>query len=281
MSPPAVIVVRPRAQAEDWVAALRERGIPAHALPLIDILPAPEPALVEAAYARLGHAAAAALSAGDEGARPLTVFVSPNAVAGFFAAVQDERERALHAAAGAAAWPAGARAAATGPGTVAALRLAGVPEDAIVAPPASAAQFDSEALWQGISGWTWSGRPVLIVRGNGGRDWLADRLRESGARVEFVQTYARAAPTLDAPARALLDAALAEPARWAWMFSSSEAIDHLQALAPAADWRQGRALASHPRIAERARALGFGEVAIVSPSAEAVARALAPSSQAG
>jgi hypothetical protein len=48
------------------------------------------------------------------------------------------------------------------------------------------------------------------------------------------------------------------------MFSSSEAIDHLDALAPGADWRAGRALASHPRIAERAQALGFGAVIVVA-----------------
>src|SRR5262249_55325996 len=111
------------------------------------------------------------------------------------------------------------RAGATGPGTVAALRAAGVPEAAIVAPPATAAQFDSEALWACIAGWAWHDRPVLIVRGNGGRDWLADRLRAAGARVVFVQAYARAAPTLDDAGRALIEATLAEPGRWAWMFS--------------------------------------------------------------
>ncbi len=68
--------------------------------------------------------------------------------------------------------------------------------------------------------------------------------------------------------------AQAEPVRWIWMFSSSEAIDHLQALAPGADWRAGRAVASHPRIAERARALGFGSVALVSPTAVSVANAV-------
>jgi uroporphyrinogen-III synthase len=67
---------------------------------------------------------------------------------------------------------------------------------------------------------------------------------------------------------------LDEPVRWIWMFSSSEAIDHLQALAPEAHWHAGRALASHPRIAERARALGFGAVAIVSPTALSVAEAV-------
>jgi len=252
-----VIVVRPRPQAESWVASLRALGVPAEALPLIDILPAPEPACVAAAFADIASAAAAGKD--DEGARPVVVFVSPNAVAGCWAAL------------GGSPWPAGARAAATGPGTVAALQAAGVEDACIVAPAASDATFDSEALWQRISSWPWRARPVWIVRGNGGRDWLAHRLAGAGARVEFVQAYERATPRLDDPERALLAAACADPARWTWLFSSSEAIENLHALVPAADWRGGRALATHPRIAERAQAQGFGRVDIVAPTPEAVA----------
>jgi len=253
IEPPAVLVVRPRAQALAWVAQLEAAGVPARALPLIDILPAPDPGAVVAVFGEVRRCLAQA---------PLLVFVSPNAVDGFFAA------------AGSPAWPAGAIAAATGPGTVAALRAAGVPDAAIVAPPASAQQFDSEALWACIQAWPWPGRPVWLVRGNGGRDWLGTRLREAGARVAVLQSYARAAPVLLEDERALLARALAEPARWVWMFSSSEAIGHLEQLAPGADWRAARALASHPRIAERATALGFGDVAVVAPLPDAVARAI-------
>jgi uroporphyrinogen-III synthase len=177
--------------------------------------------------------------------------------------------------ASALAWPAQAWAAATGPGTVAALRECGVPAQRIVAPAAAAEQFDSEALWSAVAGWPWHARPVWIVRGNGGRDWLAQQLRGAGADVRVVQSYARAAPVLDDGERALLAQALAEPVRWIWMFSSSEAIDHLQSLAPDARWDAARALASHPRIAQRATALGFGAVTIVSPSATAAAAAVA------
>jgi uroporphyrinogen-III synthase len=130
-------------------------------------------------------------------------------------------------------------------------------------------------LWSAISAWPWAGRPAWIVRGNGGRDWLGAQLRDAGADVRVVQSYARAAPVLAPPERAVLEAALAAPARWIWMFSSSEAIDHLEALAPVARWDAGRALASHPRIAERARALGFGDVTIVAPLPAAVAAAVA------
>jgi uroporphyrinogen-III synthase len=206
------------------------------------------------------------------GAQPVLVFVSPNAVLGFFDAVATVR--GVQAAS--LAWPAEAWAAATGPGTVAALRGCGVPDTCIVAPAATAAQFDSEALWSAIAGWSWARRPVWIVRGNGGRDWLGGQMRAAGADVRVVQSYGRAAPTLTPAEHALLADALARPACWVWLFSSSEAIDHLAAIAPDARWPAGRALASHPRIAERALALGFGSVTVVSPAPAAVAAALAP-----
>ncbi|MEO5687070.1 MAG: uroporphyrinogen-III synthase [Burkholderiaceae bacterium] len=256
-----VLVVRPRAQAAAWVRELAALGVAARALPLIEIVPVRDQAQVDEAFAEVESAAG----------EPLLVFVSPNAVLGFFQCVGSVRLVQARAV----AWPAHLRAAATGPGTVAALRDCGVPAERIAAPPVDAAQFDSEALWSTISGWSWAARRVLIVRGNGGRDWLGQQLRDAGADVRVIQSYAREAPVLSAAERALLDAAVADPVRWIWMFSSSEAIDHLQALAPDAHWDAGRALASHPRIAERARALGFGSVTMVSPSAAAVAAALA------
>ncbi len=252
---PTVLVVRPRTQALAWVDELGALGVAARALPLIDILPAPEPGRVAAVFDEVAASSK----------ESVLVFVSPNAVHGFFDA----------SARDAGAWPAHAHAAATGPGTVAALRERGVPVECIVAPSMEAAQFDSEALWSVIAGWPWQGRPAWIVRGNGGRDWLGQQLREAGADVRVIQSYARAAPALDADERALLAAALGEPAGWVWMFSSSEAVDNLRALTPGADWSAARALASHPRIAEAVEAAGFGVVRLVAPTAAAVAAAVA------
>jgi uroporphyrinogen-III synthase len=59
------------------------------------------------------------------------------------------------------------------------------------------------------------------------------------------------------------------------VFSSSEAVGHLQALAPCADWSASRALASHPRIVQAAQALGFGRVDRVAPDPQVVAAWLA------
>lgn len=245
------LVTRPRAQGAAWRQRLSALGVESALLPLIDIAPAPDPAALADWFAQLADAA-------------LVMFVSPNAAGGLFDALPQGWR-----------WPEGTLAAATGPGTVAVLRAAGVPEESIVAPPADAAQFDSESLWAVLEPRrAWAARRVVIVRGDGGRDWLATTLRAAGAHVEFVQSYARRAPALGEEERLLMQRALAQPSGFAWLLSSSEAVDHLRTLAPSADWSTSVALASHPRIAESARALGFGQVIDVRPTPEAVAQAL-------
>jgi uroporphyrinogen-III synthase len=248
---PTVLVTRPAAQAGAWVQRLREAGVDARALPLLAIEPADEPA---------ERAALQAAWQGLQG-RALVMFVSPNAVDGFFRARPDGLQ-----------WPDGLRAGATGPGTVESLQRAGVPAAACVAP--AGPPYDSSRLWAQLSGESWAARSVLVVRGDGGRDEFALSLREAGAGVDFVQAYRRDLPRWSAAERAVADAALAAPQRHVWLLSSGEAVGHLARLLPDARWHQARALASHERIAERARAAGFGQVAEAPPTIEAVLTAL-------
>lgn len=248
-----LIVTRPEPQAPAWLAQLRAAGAQAIALPLIGIQASAEPAALAAAWHNLERHA-------------LVVFVSPNAVAGFFAARPVGQ-----------AWPASTRAAAPGPGTAQALRDAGLAAALVVEPDADVPSFDSEALWARLRGEAWAGRDVLFVRGDGGREFLADRLREAGARVALVSAYRRTRPHWSEAERSLLATALAAPQEHLWHFSSAEAIDHLDAAAPGADWSAAWALATHPRIAERARRLGIGHVIAGAPGIEAALHALADS----
>lgn len=257
MTTRCALVTRPRAQAEPWCERLQALGVPARVLPLIDIAPAADTGRLRDWFASLGGAP-------GQPAASLVMFVSPNAA-----------QCLVDALPLGWVWPAGLLAGATGPGTAGVLQAAGVPEDAIVQPAADAGQFDSEALWALLAlRLDWAGRRTAIVRGDGGRDWLSTQLRQAGAQVEFVQAYARQAPRWGEAERALLAEALGRPAAFAWLLSSSEAVDHLAALAPGADWSSALALASHPRIAERAERLGFGRVLPVRPAAEEVARLL-------
>jgi uroporphyrinogen-III synthase len=68
----------------------------------------------------------------------------------------------------------------------------------------------------------------------------------------------------------LLDTVLAHPHAYVWLFSSAEAVGHLVGRPLAGQ----RAIATHPRIAEAARAAGFGPVVLARPDPEAVTRAL-------
>jgi uroporphyrinogen-III synthase len=239
-----VLVTRPAAQAGEWVRLLRDAGLLAEALPLIEIAPTADAAALARAWRGLHEQA-------------LVVFVSPNAATCFF----EGRPAGT-------AWPEGLVAASPGPGTTRVLRGLGV--QTLVEPAADSAQFDSEALWLQLAVRDWQGRKVLIVRGASGRDWLADRLRERGAVLEFVAAYGRTVPVLSANEQALLQGALAAPAQHLWLFSSSEAVSNLQALAPGASWSSAIALATHPRIAQTARGLGIGRVLEARPSAAAV-----------
>ena len=247
-----LLVTRPQPQADGWVARLRAAGIDAHALPLLAIDAVADPLALGLAWCELGRYA-------------LVMFVSPNAVSHFFAAKP---------AAAVPRWPADTRAAATGPGTLQCLIEAGVPQAQCVAPPADATQFDSATLWSQLCNEAWVGRDVLVLRGDGGRDEFAERLRRAGASVQFLQAYSRGPAVPGEAERRLFATALAEPQQHVWWLSSAEAVGYLPQLAPGANWYAARALASHPRIAARAREIGFGQVFEAPPTLEAVRASL-------
>lgn len=168
----------------------------------------------------------------------------------------------------------------TGPGTGAALLAQGLPAHRVDTPPADGGQFDSEALWQQVQSQITPGARVLIVRGDTrdegaesdksdsadqphatrgvGRDWLAQTLRQAGAEVDFVVAYQRGAPVWGPAQRALATQAASDGS--VWLFSSAEAVGHLPSLLPHQSWAQARAVATHARIAQAARDLGFAAV---------------------
>lgn len=263
-SAPRAIVTRPAHDAAQWVRDLGAQGIAAQALPLIGIRAVSDPALVQAL--QQARAAAADYHA--------VMFVSGNAVAHFF------EPNTAPALAGQAPAAINTRAWAPGPGTVQALLAAGVPAARIDAPPPGSAQFDSEALWPVVAPRLAAGKRVLIVRGasapaapgGSGREWLATQLAEAGVDVDFVAAYERCAPSLDAPALALAREAARDGSLW--LLSSSEALAHLVEAMPGQGWQQARALATHPRIAQAARAAGFGQVHECRPALADVAASI-------
>ncbi len=229
------------------VAALERHGLRTLQFPLLDIAPTPNLDDLRAALA-------------DPSRYALVVFVSPNAVQQAFAAMPEGFR-----------WPQDVPAAVVGPASAQALAAHGVaaPTYRVIRPDSHAddARQDSEALYARLDVATLSGREVLIVRGNGGREWLADRLREAGVAVRTVEAYRRSVPVPDAAAWAALREVLA--GRHAWTLTSSEAARNLDSLARASlSAAEVEALyaapcfAPHARIVEQAQSLGFRDVTL-------------------
>ncbi len=248
MSATRVIVTRPAREATRWVDDLRNAGLDAVALPLIDIAPVADFEPLRAAWARAAGYAA-------------VMFVSANAVEEFFRLRPGEVPVTLRC------W-------ATGPGTARALRNAGVASGAIDAPDAASSNFDSEALWALVRPQVTPGARLLIVRGGdaagnaAGRDWLVHEIEMAQAYYDTVVAYRRLPPAFDSAALAI--AADGAEGSAIWLFSSSEAIGNLRRALPNTLWGNALAVATHARIAEAARATGFGTVVLSQPLKEAL-----------
>jgi uroporphyrinogen-III synthase len=217
-----IVVTRPREQSHRLAQLLREAGGEPVLFPTIEIGEPEHPEKLAAAIEALKRC-------------DLAVFVSPTAV-----------ERGLRAVRALGSWPAGPAVAAVGPGGAAALAAAGI-ENVIV----PAQRFDSEGLLHELAGTIW--KCVVIFRGGGGRELLADELRQRGAEVILAECYQRvrpetdAGPLLDSWRRGRLDALVV---------TSSEAMDNLALMLGEAQREFIPAMpifAPHPRIVERAQ----------------------------
>ena len=117
---------------------------------------------------------------------------------------------------------------------------------------------DSEALLELPSLREAIARPdprVLILRGEGGRELLAERLRELGASVEYLELYRRGLPHY--PSTVLPDRIEAERLN-GLVVSSGQGFEHLHQLAGDAWPRLARLplFVPSPRVAELAHAAG-------------------------
>jgi uroporphyrinogen-III synthase len=147
--------------------------------------------------------------------------------------------------------------AAVGQGTLRALAAHGV--GGCIAPTE---RFDSEALLAlpELAAERVAGRRIAIFRGDGGRELLADTLRERGASVDCITCYRRSGPShglvplLAAWRGGQLDALTV---------SSSEGLRYLVDLLDAEGFaflQKTPLFVPHARIAENARALGLSNI---------------------
>ncbi|MFL6660421.1 MAG: uroporphyrinogen-III synthase [Massilia sp.] len=251
--PDAVVITRPRAQAEPLALQVRALGRAVELLPLLEIYPLPDQSALAATLASLDRYA-------------MVAFVSPNAIDAAFAHV--------------AAWPPGVALAVLGEGSRAALARHGLDAgNATIISPKDPSRSDSDNLLQTLDLATLAGKDVLIVRGDSGRELLADGLRAAGARVSTVAAYRRSVPQLDAALRTRLQDLLA--GEHDWVITSSEALRGLLALVQAlgspdlvAKMQQQHVIVPHARIAETAKTLGLTRLTLCGSGDAGVLAAL-------
>jgi len=219
-----VLVTRPQDQAEGLAQAITGAGGTPLLFPLLDITAVAE---ADALYAQLKQLAT----------YDLAIFISPNAVSYGMAAI---------AAAG-ASLP--AQVATVGAGSARALREAGVAQ--VVVPTQ---RSDSEGLLAMPELADMVGKRVMILRGDGGRELLADTLKARGAAVEYATCYQRSKTR-----KTLSELQHLHPE--VLTVTSSEALGYLrEMLGDTSALLKLPLFVPHPRIAAAAARLGWHEV---------------------
>lgn len=251
--PETVVITRPRAQAAALAQGVAALGRTVEVLPLLDIFPLDDQNELQRTLAALdGYA--------------LVAFVSPNAIDAAFAHI--------------AAWPRGVALAVLGEGSRAALASHGVDDgNATIFGPADSTRSDSENLLKSLDLAALAGKRVLIVRGESGRELMADGLRDAGAVVTTVAAYRRSVPALSPELAASLQRLLAQENDW--IITSSEALRGLAALvrelggeAAVVKLQQQHLIVPHARIAETAAALGLTRLTLTGSGDAALLAAL-------
>jgi len=251
--PDPVVITRPAAQAAPLAQRIAALGHEAVVFPLLDIEPLPDQSALRQALA-------------DVSGYALVAFVSPNAIAA--------------ACALRPSWPREVTLAVMGAGSRAALARYGLNDaNATIVSPVNTDRTDSQTLLEVLDLEALRGRRALIVRGESGRELLADALRAAGVDVVQVAAYRRSIPALDQQRRQQLARLLACDS--IWIITSSEALRGLVDMArqlggeePVAALQQKSLIIPHVRIEETARLLGFTRVRLTGSGDEALLAAL-------
>lgn len=248
-----VVITRPIGQADAFARRVAAIGRKAVIFPLLEIRSLDDKQDLQATLGRLQDYA-------------MVAFVSPNAIDAAFSVLRG--------------WPEHVPVAVMGEGSRAALARHGVtPANATILSPRDPDRTDSQTLLAALDIDALRGKAVLIVRGESGRELLADALREAGALVRQVAAYRRVAPELDGPKKAQLRVLL--DLRCDWIITSSEALHILKRMAVALDPAEGLSklqgqhlLVPHARIEETAQALGFQQITFTRSGDEHLLAAL-------
>ena len=217
-----IAITRPADQANKLAKLIREAGGAPILFPLIEIAPLSDYSQFETVISKISN-------------YDWAIFISSNAVQnGMPRLVKQIAKQGI---------PPTLKFAAIGPVTAKALTEFGIKN--VLSPQD---RFDSESLLALTEMHAMQDKKVMIFRGQGGREILAETLKTRGAQVAFAECYQRINPQTDCN---LLAQLYAENKLHGIVITSSEAMRHLLDLAGSSEWLHNVTLfVNHARIAE-------------------------------
>ena len=254
-----VVITRPQIQSQKLSKRLThvflEQGLnlPVIPLPLLEIVPIDSQELASALHYALDQT-------------EWVSFVSPNA---FLMSDQLLKKFGW-------TWPKHLSIAVVGGGSEQSILDSGI-EYAQIIKPQDTGSWDSEGLWEAlcIAQPMWSNRRMVMIHGEGGRNFLSEHLKDAGAVIDEFAVYRRQGLSKDDPSWKSID-----PKEHAiWVFNSSQAgevlIKRLRELEIVEQFLQNEtAIVSHPRILEKIQEIGFGEVLMIEPGDDQLIKTL-------
>ena len=237
-----IAITRPIDQAKKLSALIEQAGGTPILFPLIEITPLNDYSQFEAVINEIAT-------------YDWAIFISSNAV-------QNAMPRLVKASI-----PKNLNFAAIGPVTASELQSFGV-KDVLIPND----RFDSESLLVLDEMHAMQDKKVMIFRGVGGRDVLAESLKARGAQVSFAECYQRINPQTNCD---LLAQLYSENKLHGIVVTSSEAMRHLLDLAGDAEWLHNVTLfVNHARIADSPLQIGLKVLVADAPGDEAMLASL-------
>lgn len=241
-----IAVTRPAHQATGFRQALQQAGATVLLLPLVEIRSPNDQTVIPLILAQLSHYDTA-------------IFISANAVEYGLQALNPAQQAMLH----------NMTLGAIGKQTAKALQQHGFTANWVPAQGFTSEDFLVLPQTQHLVG-----RHILIFRGQGGRELLADTLRERGAQVAYLDVYQRVCPPIDASRLKYLHE---QRQLDIITITSSEGLLNLLTLLENPDWiKTVPLLVGSQRMLATARSAGFtGTIRIAdNPGDEAMLQAL-------
>lgn len=231
-----VLITRPKKQAEALCELVNQAGGQAVLFPAIEISPAADKSVIFAQLNRLAE-------------YDLAIFISTHAVDQLWSFIKVKP----------VLWPDSINVAAIGLSTSRRLKSVGV---TVNSQPEHS--YTTESLLEDLTAKKLNSGKILIIRGVGGRECLADSLREMGAQVDYLEIYQRQKPAIY-DSRLLSDW---QSANSMIVCTSNEGLSNLLSMAPKPELLLATTLlvVSH-RMQKYARQSGFRNRVLISENA--------------